>query len=924
MDISSIETYCYNQLPVQWRREPWRYVNHGVDLLETGDQLNAYMAAYCEIHATKCRMAMQNFPFESMASMRNGFGTTVFQEFEIFDWGCGQGIATAILLEMLKERDMFPGLRCITLIEPSAIALDRAVRWIKPMVGNQVKIRTINRFIPANGSEQWTDVQCSAPVSIHLMSNILDIPAVGLRWLAEQTTINHRHNIYVCVGPKYGGAISRISDFYGLLGKPECFADFSRYPCGYTSRTCHAYGIEVKGFTLKSVDFGNPAYIEQSKQKFIDEYLVNNESLQGVLPDEDISAYNSLKEAVGQSLYKLYLRPAVCVDRPDFILTNITKGIVIVNICKDISHFGEDFRKVQAIKAALFDTYIKSLKIDSILAPSSYNTVKIGLYFPYATEEEINDACAKFYAEIVNRRNSNDNADNTNAAGTFKMPKDPTQYMVKLTAKTCREALSRVNCRGVKSAVIEEIEEYIKGRWHLQSQGDKDLILTPRQAELVNDTSLRLRVRGVAGSGKTLVVAHKAVKEHLRSGTKVLIITFNISLVSYLKMCINRVCADFSTDAFDITNYHQFFLTKARRYGTGFVDASEYNNAEYFEKYKEEIRAAGDRYDTIIVDEVQDFMTEWIDCIRSFLTENGKLILFGDGGQNIYKRKVEAKIGMPVIHDFENTPWRWINGDKKSIRQKNKQIAVLASEFAKAFGISANALDSQSTIDDLESGQLKYLNLSSVQSVDEIARVIVQFMSANNLSERDTVIIGESVRLLREVDASYRRQAGRESVMRTFESKETFKELADRYMVRDDLRSQEDRQAYDAIRRVPQSEDCDNVNQFPRLTEFGMAIKTIRRVAKVHFTTDTELIKFSTIHSFKGWESKTVILIIQPEPAPALKREEDSIFILHSLENTNASIYTGITRARENLMVINLGNKKYDEFFLNHKQLWQS
>lgn len=55
-------------------------------------------------------------------------------------------------------------------------------------------------------------------------------------------------------------------------------------------------------------------------------------------------------------------------------------------------------------------------------------------------------------------------------------------------------------------------------------------------------------------------------------------------------------------------------------------------------------------------------------------------------------------------------------------------------------------------------------------------------------------------------------------------------------------------------------------------------------------------VKVSTIHSFKGWESETVFLI---------------------LENFNFQmtfdeiLYTGITRTRANLILINYGNKEY-------------
>jgi superfamily I DNA/RNA helicase len=79
-------------------------------------------------------------------------------------------------------------------------------------------------------------------------------------------------------------------------------------------------------------------------------------------------------------------------------------------------------------------------------------------------------------------------------------------------------------------------------------------------------------------------------------------------------------------------------------------------------------------------------------------------------------------------------------------------------------------------------------------------------------------------------------------------------------------------------------------------------IEELRRLRKNHFYMKTGTIKLSTVHSFKGWEIDTLFLFIQDE-------EGEKEF-----ENAEL-IYTGLTRARKNLVIFNLGNKKYDNFF---------
>jgi superfamily I DNA/RNA helicase len=59
-------------------------------------------------------------------------------------------------------------------------------------------------------------------------------------------------------------------------------------------------------------------------------------------------------------------------------------------------------------------------------------------------------------------------------------------------------------------------------------------------------------------------------------------------------------------------------------------------------------------------------------------------------------------------------------------------------------------------------------------------------------------------------------------------------------------------------------------------------------------------VKLSTIHSFKGWEIHTLVLIIEND-----NTSEEGFA-------TEELIYAGITRCRGNLIVINVGNQGYN------------
>ena len=64
MDINALINQCYYQLPPDMRARPWEATDHGRAVLQTAEQLNAYLAAYGEMHFIKCKAALQNFPFE--------------------------------------------------------------------------------------------------------------------------------------------------------------------------------------------------------------------------------------------------------------------------------------------------------------------------------------------------------------------------------------------------------------------------------------------------------------------------------------------------------------------------------------------------------------------------------------------------------------------------------------------------------------------------------------------------------------------------------------------------------------------------------------------------------------------------------------------------------------------------------------------
>lgn len=855
IDPIKIADECYSRLPAEMKSCPWVATDHGRAVLQNDQQLDAYLAAYGEMHIVKCRAALQNFPCSDPNS------DILQHNYEIFDWGCGQGIATLTLLEFLHERGLLGRLKAITLIEPSTAALNRAKQWVMQNSGPGVTVKAVNKLIPNDRNATLEEVSCDAKVSINLFSNILDIQSLSLAWLAQKTGSLADINYMICIGPKFSSN-TRIDDFCGYFNPASYFSNIESYPYAYTQRTHHPYGCETKCFVHSRNEALNNNYVEQATQQSQpDDYEYAIECYRGVVDDNVLNFFNKIKSECSSS-FSVFIRPTIGVDTPDVVLANISRGIILINVCKDLRNLDAEYQRVENIKSYLFNTHLRTIKIDSIINQSVYGCVKTALFFPNSSQQEVEEKL---------------NALNNEMRENYGNPeKNYFAYLIKLFSQSdLNEELNRVSSRAFRYDYYDELLKIIIGHWHSYKDGDTNFRLTRRQMEIVRSDNNRLRVKGVAGCGKTQVVANRAVERHLQTGDTVLILTFNISLIQYVKMRINQVPADFNTTKFEITNYHQFFLSMANKYSDKKIALTDFDEPNFFKPYESEIS----RYKTILIDEVQDFKTSWLfSIINYFLAPDGTISVFGDGEQNIYEREMEQETKMPVVPSFTG---RWNEmSDRISLRIINPQIAILSYQFAKKFvDDSIQALNVPNNLV-FETYWIKYWNLGKDKDALSISQNIKWIINRYNIIPRNVVVLAGSINILRDVEKCYVDAQTRSMI--NFETADQYKEL----------------------KKKQQS-----------TTLLQRDLKDIRRAAKTHFTTDCDFIKFSTIHSFKGWEADNVILLLQPE------MQGDSAFegyCVKERENTPALIYTALTRAKQNLFIVNLGNDKYHSFFQNN------
>jgi superfamily I DNA/RNA helicase len=205
--------------------------------------------------------------------------------------------------------------------------------------------------------------------------------------------------------------------------------------------------------------------------------------------------------------------------------------------------------------------------------------------------------------------------------------------------------------------IYESFKRFLKPPIHLKEQG-REIRYSQKQMEIIYESNKKeQRIKGVVGSGKTTILAARAVQAHKRTNGNVLILTYNITLRNYIKDKISDVREDFPWENFVISNYHLFITSELNNLGIPvevpedfnelsddekdiFFESKYYSNKALFIERKEDIKT----YDVIIIDEIQDYKRAWMEIIKEcFLSKKGEYVLFGDVKQNIYNNTIDGK-----------------------------------------------------------------------------------------------------------------------------------------------------------------------------------------------------------------------------------------------------------------------------------------
>ncbi|MCT4303358.1 hypothetical protein HZP20_03040 [Elizabethkingia anophelis] len=187
-NFNEIRKLCVKLYSVVASNEIFWSLQRGVKVLTEQNQLLAYLNSYGKMHYAKMMSAID--PVEQK---------DLQEKLEVYDWGCGQGLASACFLEYLNNNGIEYSVNKFTLIEPSEIAIKRASLHLRKYTTN-TQIITINKDFDSLDNNDFESNENT--IKIHLFSNILDIDLFSLSDLINLLKHNFKgKNIFICASP---------------------------------------------------------------------------------------------------------------------------------------------------------------------------------------------------------------------------------------------------------------------------------------------------------------------------------------------------------------------------------------------------------------------------------------------------------------------------------------------------------------------------------------------------------------------------------------------------------------------------------------------------------------------------------------------------------------------------------------------------
>lgn len=370
-------------------------------------------------------------------------------------------------------------------------------------------------------------------------------------------------------------------------------------------------------------------------------------------------------------------------------------------------------------------------------------------------------------------------------------------------------------------------------------------------------------IRGVAGSGKTLILASRAkmlAKEY--PDWKILILCYNISLCCSIEQIIRHMMSepdrlfDYDFTKENGLKENQIHNIKVRNFHSWLKNDLKINERDLptmLEKLQNG-EAILPMYDAILIDEGQDFEPAWFQLVSYLLNpETKSLLLVEDRAQTIYKRK----------RSYAQDTGLSFQGRSKVLTINYRNTAQIV-KFAWDFYRKHSALKNKVVSQEFE-GEIIAPQSTKRKGVEPAVLKADSFF-------KEAKIVARQIRKLNE------------------ERKVPFSEMLILYRVKKTYQMS----YIDILKRALGEEGV----HYYWLTE--------NSEAKRNFIKDDDTVKISTIESSKGLDFQAVFIV----------NVDNMPFVLEEDKNREAALlYIGMTRAKNYLCLSYSGESEFTKYF---------
>lgn len=550
--------------------------------------------------------------------------------------------------------------------------------------------------------------------------------------------------------------------------------------------------------------------------------------------------------------WEIYIQPHLNGLCPDFVLLNPNVGIAVFEVkdwdldavryemvprgdrspelvgIRDGKRFSHQ-RNNPVEKVIRYKKEITELYCPRLNKNNGYAAITAGVIFPFADDARV------FRLFEANWR-------------YLKMDEKPAYYPISGRNALQAGDLLRVfpEARRPSSIVMTpELADDFRS-WLVEADAAKEqripLPLDKKQRRLAEDrtSSGYRRIKGPAGSGKSIVLAARAANL-IAQDKSILVVAFNITLLNYLAdsavrnnhsarkkgtwLHFHRWCKRVCEEVGRTDDYAALF-----KGNDGDEEASVPDRqlcqlvGEILDNADEEVT----RYDAILVDEGQDMQPEWWNILRKVLKPGGEMVLVADTTQDVY--------GRAVLWTEAAMTGAGFTGEWAKLEESYRMPPKL-TELVRSFGERFLPMDNrnlppspQMELGELWPCQLRWVSVSSDQAAMGCFAEYIRLMSEHGgkeLAVSDVTVLADT------------RELG-EAIVKQFNQR---------------------------------GMNC--LNTFA-------ADKREQRIQKLGFHKGSEKIKATTLHSFKGWESRAILL--------CLGQQMD--------QRSLALVYAGLTRLK--------------------------